>query len=138
MSNRPEVLTIALERGRDTEQKAALTELAARLDLGGNMSALARWLADAFIAIPEETTLLLMALADRAEGGDAWDTLQLLRDLLPPITLSAQDVAASHVQTWLDKLRILQATGHPADLADIAAADPEGYAALVEVVRQSE
>lgn len=141
MSNRPEVLTVALDRDRHTEQKAALTELAARLETTGKISGLARFLADAYLTMPEETLLFLMALFALTRGGDKWSTFSVLSDLLPPLSLTPQDGAAAvgrQVEQWINRMRIMQAAGRNVTLADIAASDPAGYAALVEVVRNND
>jgi len=109
MTTRPEVLTISLARDSAGEQKAALTELSARLGMYG-ISALARWLADTYAAAPDATTMLLEAAGNRANG--------------------------RRVETWLQKLAILRTSGQQVSLADIAAADPEWHAALLKIIEE--
>lgn len=88
MSKRAEVRTISLDRQGHGEQWSSLTALAAALGLSG-VSELARWLAETYSAAPAETVKLLQAARDRAAGGDEWNTLAMLKYLLPPIGLSA-------------------------------------------------
>lgn len=66
-----------------------LRNLAEGLGLGRNLSELVRWLSETYSAAPTETAALLQAARDRAGGGDEWNTLAMLKDLLPPIELSA-------------------------------------------------
>jgi hypothetical protein len=56
---------------------------------------LLRWLAEVYSGAARETVLLLKAAGDWAGGGDEWNTLAMLKPLLPPITLSADDRLAT-------------------------------------------
>jgi len=139
MTTRPEVLTISLARDSAGEQKAALTELSARLGMYG-ISALARWLADTYAAAPDATTMLLEAAGNRANGGDEWRTLADMRALLPALSLTVEEQSGREVgrrvETWLQKLAILRTSGQQVSLADIAAADPEWHAALLKIIEE--
>lgn len=139
MTTRPEVLTISLARDSAAEQKAALTELSARLGMYG-ISALTRWLADIYAAAPDATTILLEAAGNRANGGDEWRTLADMRALLPALSLTVEEQSGrevgQRVETWLQKLAILRAGGQQVSLADIAATDLEGYAALLKIIEE--
>ena len=87
MTKRPTRTTINLAPG-DLE---TLRNLAEGFGLGRNLSALLRWLAETYTAAPAETAALLEAARDRANGGDEWDTLSIVKDLLPLITLSVDE-----------------------------------------------
>ncbi len=90
MSNiRPGRTTINLGDGHEAV-KQTLGELAERLGLDG-LSALIRWLAETAGGAFDETAVLLEAARDRADGGDEWNTLAALKDLLPPIRLAANN-----------------------------------------------
>ena len=85
--NRPTRTTINLTPG-DLE---TLRSLAEGLGLGRNLSELMRWLAETYTTVPSETAALLQAARDRAGGGDEWSTLAIVKDLLPPISLSVNE-----------------------------------------------
>ena len=89
MSNRPGRTTIDLGPGHEAVKKT-LGLLAERLGLDG-LSELIRWLAETYTAAPTETAALLEAARDRANGGDEWNTLSIVKDLLPLITLSVDE-----------------------------------------------
>lgn len=92
MSQRPDVLRVSL--GDETaRRKAALVALAEALDLGGNISKLTRLLADIADSAPEETATLLKAAHRRAAGGNEWQTLADVRELLPPVALAVAQTA---------------------------------------------
>ena len=90
MTKRADSRNISL--GSDhAEREAALRALADALGLAGNLSALVRYVADSARGALSETAICLQAAQDRAGGGDEWNTLVILKDLLPPITLAAED-----------------------------------------------
>ncbi len=72
------------------EREAALRALADALGLDGNLSAVVRFVADIAIGDMAGLVLLLEAAQDWADGGDEWNTLAIIKDLLPPITLAAE------------------------------------------------
>lgn len=89
-SARPGRTTIDL--GPDGQRhKESLNALAGALGLGENISELMRWLAETYSAAAAETVAFLQAARDRAAGGDEWNTLAIIHDLLPPITLAADE-----------------------------------------------
>lgn len=91
MANRPEVRTLSLDKTDHAEQWSALSALAADLELGGNVSSLARWLADVYQTAPAATVAMLKAAGSIANGGDEWSTLVALRDYLPAVELSVEN-----------------------------------------------
>lgn len=90
MTKRTDARNISL--GPDhAEREAALRALADALDLDGNLSAVVRFVADIAIGDMPGLVVLLEAAQDRAGGGDEWNTLAILKSLLPPIRLAAED-----------------------------------------------
>lgn len=90
MTTRPGRTTIDL--GPDGQRhKDSLRALAEALGFDGNISELLRWLAEVYSGAARETVLLLKAAGDWAGGGDEWNTLAILHDLLPDFTLTAGD-----------------------------------------------
>lgn len=134
MSQRPSRTTIDLGPESDAV-KQALRALAQALGLTG-LSELMRWLAGVYANAPDETAALLEAVRNRASGGDEWQTLADVRDLLPPIALTAQEENGARVGARVHDWMLRQMISPAADpAADFAATDPEGYAALVELLR---
>ena len=89
MSNRPGRTTIDLGPGHEAVKKT-LGLLAERLGLDG-LSELIRWLAETAGGAFDETAVLLEVARDRADGGDEWSALSIVKDLLPLITLSVDE-----------------------------------------------
>lgn len=75
--------------------RAALERLAAQQGFEkagrGNVSGFLDWFGAVADAAEAETNLLIDAAADCATGGDEWNTLAILKDLLPPITLAVEE-----------------------------------------------
>lgn len=127
-----------IDLGPDFDRhKESLRALAAALGLSG-ISELNRRIADTYSAAPAETVALLEAAIDRANGGDEWSAFEILHDLLPPFSLSVQQDArvSESALNWLGGLAIQKAAGRPLDIEELVAADPAGYAALLDVVQQ--
>lgn len=90
MTKRTDARNISL--GPDhAEREAALRALATTLGLDGNLSAVIRYIADSARGALSETATCLQAAQDRAAGGDEWNTLAILKPLLPPITLAVEE-----------------------------------------------
>jgi len=106
MTTRPGRTTINLAPG-DLE---TLRNLAEGFRLGRNLTALLRWLAETYTAAPTETAALLEAARDRANGGDEWNTLAILHEILPEFTL----VAGSQTVT-VDEIAAAVIVGLPND-----------------------
>lgn len=127
MSNiRPGRTTIDL--GDDHEAvKKTLGMLAERLGLDG-LSELIRWLAETAGGAFDETAVLLEVARDRANGGDEWRTFTMLRDLLPPIALTAQrDPMVRDAAGNIIAVRLPTADGDPLTLTDTARANPAEF-----------
>lgn len=89
MTKRTDTRNISL--GPDhAKREIALRALADALGLDGNLSAVVRFVADIAIGDMDGFVLLLRAAQDRAAGGDEWNTLAIIKDLLPPISLAAE------------------------------------------------
>ena len=74
--------------------RAALERLAAQQGFEkagrGNVSGFLDWLGVVAAGAEAETSLLIDAAADLATGGDEWNTLAMLKPLLPPMTVTAE------------------------------------------------
>ncbi len=108
--------------------RESLRQLAQALGLGGNISALMRWLAEAHSVAPDATMTLLEAAGHRADNGDEWITLAIVRRLLPDIALVVRDPMVRDEGGNITGVRLYDEDGTPFGLGDAARANPEEFA----------